>query len=323
MSTPSTQLTRELVQMACAAPSVHNTQPWAWRISEDAHVVELYADRSRQLTATDPKGRDLALSCGAALDHLEVAASAFGIGTEVALLPDSEQPDLLARVTLSGGRVDAEHVAMLAALENRLTDRRGFTDWEVPLGGLEHLAEAAVRPGVHVLPLTDPGDVAQAERLVEQARKVHLADPAVVAEREEWTRLATADGVPPEIADPQRRPGAAAPPDRYARRREPDPSRTDRRGALVAICTAKDDLRAWLEAGRALSRLWIGATRKGLMLVPLSQVVEVDETRRTLRHDVFEGMLRPQVLARVGWPESSRPEQSHTPRRPLAEVLLD
>ena len=61
----------EAVERALRAPSVHNTQPWLWRINP--RVIELHADWTRHLAATDPDRRDVLLSCGAALHHLQVA----------------------------------------------------------------------------------------------------------------------------------------------------------------------------------------------------------------------------------------------------------
>ena len=58
------------------APSVHNTQPWAWRLRPDG--VDLYADHQRRLSVADPVGRELTISCGAALHHFQVAARALG-----------------------------------------------------------------------------------------------------------------------------------------------------------------------------------------------------------------------------------------------------
>ena len=60
-----TAAVRRIVEGATRAPSVHNTQPWLWRAH--AHTLDLYADRSRRLGATDPEGRNLVISCGAAL----------------------------------------------------------------------------------------------------------------------------------------------------------------------------------------------------------------------------------------------------------------
>lgn len=90
---------------------------------------------------------------------------------------------------------------------------------------------------------------------------------------------------------------------------------------MIAICTATDDQRSWLQAGEALSALWLRATHDGLSVVPLSQVVEVDETREALHQDVFDGMARPQILLRVGWLEATRGLLDRTPRRPVDDVI--
>jgi len=74
-------------QDALQAPSVLNTQPWRWRI--DADVLELHADRDRQLAVADPDGRLLLLSCGAALHHARLAMAAAGWSAQVRRLADS------------------------------------------------------------------------------------------------------------------------------------------------------------------------------------------------------------------------------------------
>ena len=85
------------VENSLRAPSVHNTQPWRYRFRGNG--VELHADRGRQLTGTDPEGRDLVLSCGAALHHLRVALAARGVGCTVAYTPDPDNRNHLATLT--------------------------------------------------------------------------------------------------------------------------------------------------------------------------------------------------------------------------------
>ena len=65
---------RAAIELASRAPSVHNSQPWRWMVGP--HSVHLYADLRRWLPATDADGRDLVVSCGAALHHLRVALAA-------------------------------------------------------------------------------------------------------------------------------------------------------------------------------------------------------------------------------------------------------
>ncbi len=82
---------RRIVELSTRAPSVHNTQPWRWHGS--ATGLELYADRTRQLAAADPDGRNLVISCGTALHHAQVAADALGWAVRVRRLPDPGRPD--------------------------------------------------------------------------------------------------------------------------------------------------------------------------------------------------------------------------------------
>jgi hypothetical protein len=67
---------RVAVQLACRAPSLHNSQPWQW-VAEGPRL-DLYVDRSRILPSADKSGREAHISCGAVLDHLRVAMAAVG-----------------------------------------------------------------------------------------------------------------------------------------------------------------------------------------------------------------------------------------------------
>src|SRR5215468_1426738 len=64
-----------LIATAARAPSVHNTQPWRFRVGE--YVIELYADPGRKLRV-DRAGREMLISCGAALFGLRLAVRSLG-----------------------------------------------------------------------------------------------------------------------------------------------------------------------------------------------------------------------------------------------------
>ena len=78
-----------LIGVAARAPSLHNTQPWRFEVSD--HAIELYADASRQLLV-DPDGREMLISCGAALYGLRLAVRSLGRLPEVELLPGPVSP---------------------------------------------------------------------------------------------------------------------------------------------------------------------------------------------------------------------------------------
>src|SRR5262245_55774431 len=64
-------LLRECLEAAVAAPSIHNSQPWRFRVT--ALGVDVFADRDRGLHVIDPIGRELLISIGAAVFNLRAS----------------------------------------------------------------------------------------------------------------------------------------------------------------------------------------------------------------------------------------------------------
>src|SRR5215213_6687550 len=87
-----------VLETATLAPSVHNTQPWAFRVTPD--VVELHVDPARRLPVADD--HELRLACGAALFNLRLALLARGVRPAVALYPDPARPQLVAQIRRAG-----------------------------------------------------------------------------------------------------------------------------------------------------------------------------------------------------------------------------
>lgn len=314
------EVIHQLIRSACRAPSVHNTQPWRWHV--DGTRIELRADHDRQLAISDPDGRNLTISCGAALHHLAVASAGVGRALEVDRLPDDDDPDLLAVAEL--GRVTAVGPAdteMLEALERRVTDRRRFTSWPVPEERLDKLAIDDDRFGTRIVALHGEATRHTLEQLVDRAMEVQGRDSRYADEQRQWTGRTSPDGIPLASLPPQEH--VAERRDRFDRmvERAADANSLERSDGVMAICTTRDDVRAWLGAGEALSALWLRTTIAGLSLVPLSQVIEVEETRQALFDQLFFAMARPQILVRIGWQEVGRTPLPLTPRRPLDEVI--
>ena len=143
---PDPDTVRAVLTMATQAPSVHNSQPWHWRVGEKS--LHLYADPSRYLPQTDPDRREMLLSCGAALHHCIVALAAMGWHATVHRLPDLADPDHLAAVTVEPQDPDDLDVMLAAAVGRRRTDRRAFSSWPVPWGDIALMGARAARAGV-------------------------------------------------------------------------------------------------------------------------------------------------------------------------------
>src|SRR5438045_93010 len=87
---------RRVVAEAVWAPSVHNTQPW--RFTAAGPEISLHADDGRQLPVSDPDGREMMISCGAALFTARLALRSLGWIPETSVMPDPGRPLLVARV---------------------------------------------------------------------------------------------------------------------------------------------------------------------------------------------------------------------------------
>ncbi len=145
---PPAEIIAGWLGLATLAPSMHNTQPWRFRVSRADQIIELYADPSRMLKYSDPHGRAVHIACGAALLNLRLAVAVSGRQPVVTLLPDPRQPQLLAELRLAGpyrpGEADTElHAAIMA----RHTNRQPFSNRPVPPGVLAELVQAADSEG--------------------------------------------------------------------------------------------------------------------------------------------------------------------------------
>lgn len=323
----------ELVLLASRAPSIHNTQPWAWRITSTS--ITLLADTARGLPAEDPDGRGLLISCGAALQHLTWAARCRGWLTHV------RPGEALARFAMPAGTADgrlheiahveldgplplgphesAEHADDLALLVQRCTDRRRFTGWPVPAERLAHVAAAARARGVAVASIVGTSDRFRLEALLHRVDDVLSLDAARLAEQRAWVGRSAVDGVPLGVL-----PARTALADRFGPGTLDDRSSALGAGeGLLLLGTEDDAPTGWLRTGQALGALWLEATRAGLSVVPVSQVIEVAAVRDEIEERLVAGAFRPHLLLRVGWQSIGRSDLPRTPRRPLGDVLVD
>src|ERR1700739_3340962 len=116
---------KNAVQLACRAPSLHNSQPSRW-VADDGGL-HLFADPSRIGHHTDSTGREVIISCGAVLDHLRVAAAATGWNTATERFPNPNDHNHLASIGFWPMDFVSDHQRALAdAIGHRRTDRLPF-----------------------------------------------------------------------------------------------------------------------------------------------------------------------------------------------------
>ena len=320
---PDTATIRAVMGLATRAPSVHNSQPWRWRIG--ARSLHLYADPSMHLHSIDPDRRDLILSCGTSLHHCVVALAAMGWQAKVHRLPNPAEPNHLAAIEVSRQAASELDVTLAAAIPRRRTDRRHYSSWPVPAADIGLMGARAARAGVM---LRQVESLPKLQQIVAEAVLTHATDHDYLTELTAWSgRYGSLAGVPARNIPPSD-PTAVIPGRLFAGpvlAQPPDASPEEDNAVVLALGTKADSELSRLRAGEATSLVLLTATALGLASCPVTEPLEVADTRAAVQEDVFGGSGYPQMLLRVGWAPVNAEPLPATPRRPLEDVveLLD
>ena len=297
----------QVLAHALRAPSVHNTQPWRWRL--DGDVIDLFADVRRQLPVTDPDGRDLAISCGAALHHLVVALANAGHDAYVKRMPDPQDNTHLATVTISDAPPDPVTARLFGAIARRHTELRRMRCQPVPVALRAALVDAARRFDVRMVRANGVREAfnnalaAAVERELwanGHTTALHISDSHAGTHDSRirnWHGLRSS-----ELEVP-------GPPLGY---RLPDDG-----AEFFLLATSEDRTQDRLRAGEALSSVLLTATQAGLATTPLSQGHDMGT-----HHLAVGETATPQIFVRVGWPTVRASEHSPSVRRDVTSVLM-
>jgi hypothetical protein len=310
----------KLISAAVAAPSIHNTQPWRFRLDPVTETVEVHAAPERALRHTDPDDRAVHISAGAALFNLRVAVAHFGWEPVVHLLPRPAEPGCLASVRLAGPRGDGAHdpaAELYDAVWHRHSSRFPFDRRPVPYAIRDDVV-AAVAAEDAVLVFPGAPEVERILGLTAEGEYQGHVDPGREAESRAWVHDGADDGIPTAALGARDSTGRVPVRDFTAGLGlgSRSPEAYERRPAVAVLGTKGDSPADWLRAGQALERALLVATDRGVRASLFSQAVEWPELRWALR-DPREGDLRVQMLVRFGY----GPEGRATPRRSVGDVL--
>lgn len=315
---PDRATIRSALTMAVRAPSVHNTQPWLWRVGQNS--LQLYFNPRLQLPNTDPDSRDLMISCGIALNHCVVAFAALGWLTKPHRLPDPAHISHLAALEFEPYPAAEVDIALAAAIPRRRTDRRRYSARPVSAADISLMGARAARAGVMLRNVESLGRLSD---LVSQAAHRHANSVEYLNELTMWSGRYDSQAGVPARSTPQPDPAMTVPRRAFAgpALKESLPPAEDH-AVVLALGTRDDDDVSRLRAGEATGAVLLTATALGLASCPITEPLEISEIRDEVGTDVFGGSGYPQMLLRIGWPPANADPLPETPRRPLSDVVI-
>jgi hypothetical protein len=304
------EIVRYVVARAVWAPSVHNTQPWRFT-ADGGPRVSLHADAERRLAVADPDGREMMISCGAALFTIRLPLRSLGYIPETRVLPDPAQPDLVARVSWPEcATVDEFERWLSSHVLTRRTHRGAFDSEPLPPDTLAALRDAAAREGAALRIVADDGRRATLAAAVQTAEHQLCRDGERLRELARWTPApgsARRDGVSATSYPARAEHTQPYFPGRdFARGHgwgvPPLGAATSHRAAGVAALlttTAADRPADWVQAGQALQRILLTASTCGAAVALHSQPLELPWLREFLRTQLGDAAC-PHLVLRIG-----------------------
>ncbi|MFH8409067.1 hypothetical protein ACH4FX_30400 [Streptomyces sp. NPDC018019] len=298
---------RFLAQVAGRAPSAHNAQPWACKLTGD----ELHIGRhdAYALDAGDPTRRQTALSLAMYLEAFVVAAHRWGIHARMTRTAQVPGDDTLAVLHLTECH-PAGASPLYRAIWQRHTDRGPYAPLTKP-SWLDAITLPDTGADTRLFPITDREAVERIGTLAATGLATALSLPAL---RRELAGLVHWHGEPVlrGMAVEALLPGT----ERYAVQASQwflehvDPQRAAETvrtvyatapGLVMVVATRADDPMAWCDAGRTAYRVLLRAAAEGLAHDIQAGPVEVPALATRLAAELEPGW-RPQLLLRIGHP---------------------
>jgi len=332
---------REIVGDAIRAPSAHNVQPARWAFRRADARVALLRDPARSLPVADPTSRDEAASLGAALEGFAIAASTRGLAVH-GLVRNEEAARAFGANVVGGFDVVATfHLAdgvspdpLAPCVDRRRAWRGQFGPADEAEGAIARFADAANAHDAMILGRELAPRIAT---LIDRATWRFERRADYHAELWEWLRL--------DPRDPRyRRDGLTAEalllsaPARAAGRVLMRPTvfrvlqatglgrhlvseRAATESAACFICHCSPADRDPFDVGRGMYRLWLAATAAGLVLAPMSAIVDDADTRVIVEQAL--GLDASRRLTQVFRAGTIRGEPPRSPRLPVEEMFVE
>jgi molybdopterin/thiamine biosynthesis adenylyltransferase len=278
-----------VIRAGIQAPSGDNAQPW--KFSYKGNTICLYLDRDADHSFFNINQLASVISCGAVLENMRVAATAFGLEAEIDYLPSAGKDDLMAfmKLVYSGVRTDA----LFESIWRRRTNRKFYEKRALPPSVLDDLRKATGDryPGVRLHFITDRSDLREAARMIYNVDRIRTEHRPLHEHLCRMIRYSHEEAMEKRDGLPLKNLEAGPAGELFLKVTRPwwlmNLMNRIGVGRLVAFHSYQGILHAsgvgvltvpgmktedFLKGGQALERLWLTLTHKGLAVQPMTAI---------------------------------------------------
>ncbi len=277
-----------IAKAACHAPSGGNLQPWRW--THKSGVMQLYHDTDLSSSFLDENFIASYLALGASIENAALAAKLKGFEPEINTFPNQSEARVIAKVDFKSGYEISPNDKLLGEhLFERETNRN--IEHSAPLleEHCDFLRDLAAQNGSELLLIKDDAPKRELGELIAFAERFRILHPIGhknFIEEMRWTAEeaeSTRDGIDietcalkvdelagfklarhPEVIEKLKNWGGGTAFEKLSRKS------TSHASALGIITRENFGKAEFLNAGRDMERVWIGANAKGIAFQPQS-----------------------------------------------------
>lgn len=311
----------EIIRYATLAANGHNTQPWKFKVLENA--IEIHPDTSRRLAVVDPQDREQWISLGCALENLVIAAEAAGYANEIDYPVDAQG---FIKVNLHSKMPKTS--ALFEAIPVRQSTRSEYRVEKVSADILAQVHAVATEPGVALQFIEGKDEIEHVLDYVNQGNLQQYADKAFVDELIHWLRfnkkeaMSSMDGLYTKCTGNPTVPRwlgemfvSGTKPQSQA---DADAKKLRSSAGAVLVSSESDTPESWVRSGRVFERLSLQLTSLDLKSALLNQPIELPELRGQFQTAMGLGKNQPQLLLRYGVADA----MPYSLRRPVEDILI-
>ncbi len=312
------------LQAGILAPSLHNTQPWLFRIHDN--VVNVMPDWNRQLKRADPEGHHILTSIGCCITNIETAAAYFGFSVSVRMLDDEEKTTGV-QLTFSPSKHPDKFLRTLCPfIPKRYSDKLTYLPTPVApeiLSSIQHMQVDTLQ----AYTTDDAASIQEIAALQNEAVILDVRGHGFASELATWLK-------PNNTHDPDGMPGfvAGLPPPIAVAGKYFLPhlkvsgvilGKKDRESILtspavgVIVGAGTDDI-DYINVGRLYERIALFLRSQDISSAPMHSIVFYEKAQRFFARLFCYTDKNPRFFFRMG---ISQKKPYHTPRRLLDDVL--